>query len=77
MPMKDLNEVKKVWEETKKRINQNNCENLPKKSENLVSHVRPHARNSQDTTKTLDGKAVVKKSFWLNAKYLKEQIELN
>lgn len=75
MPYHDLNaEVKKVWEQTNKRIEEDRCDELPKKSENRVAHVRPHARDSNDVRETPSGKFVVKKSFWLNAGYIKEQI---
>ena len=77
IPYDDLNEVESVWHETVKRILEYRAESLPKKSENRVCHVRPHARNAQDTCETPYGEHLVKKCFWLNAKYLKEQIEIN
>jgi DNA mismatch repair protein MutH len=76
MPHKDIKEVKKVWNETKKRIKKGEANNLPKKSENRVSHVRPHARNKQDTYETPQGKHEVKKCFWLNNSYIKNEIYL-
>ena len=72
-----MQEARKVWEETKRRIIARKAEELPKKSENAVSHVRPHAKDSSDTIESPDGKMLVKKCFWLNAKYLKGQIEKN
>ena len=76
IPEKDLNtEVKKVWKTTIERIKNNEYDNLPKISENPILHVRPHARNAQDTYPTLDGKHSIKKCFWLNASYIKKQIE--
>jgi DNA mismatch repair protein MutH len=77
IPAEDKAEAKKVWEETKKRIALQGGDNLPKKSENRVSHVRPHARNNEDTYPAPNGKEYVKKCFWLNSGYLKEQIEKN
>ncbi len=77
MPYDDIQEARKVWEETKQRIITGKAEELPKKSENLVSHVRPHARDSSDTIESPEGKMLVKKCFWLNAKYIKDQIEKN
>lgn len=75
MPYYDLNiEVKKVWKETIKRIKEDRCGELPKKSENRVAHVRPHGRDSSDVIQTPSGKFAVKKSFWLNTGYIKEQI---
>jgi len=77
IPYEDLQEAKKVWIETKKRINDKNSENLPKKSENKVSHVRPHAKDKSDTDETPYEGEKIKKGFWLNNTYLKEQIDKN
>jgi len=56
--------------------------NLPKKSENRISHVRPHARNKNDTLDlpvpdllTWD-KAYMRHCFWLNAGYVRDEIYL-
>lgn len=76
VPEKDLNtEIKRVWFETITRIKNNDYDNLPRISESPILHVRPHARNAQDTYPTLDGKQSIKKCFWLNASYIKKQIE--
>ena len=74
MPSKDLEEAKTVWEETKRRVLAD-ISDFPKISENRVSHVRPHGRNKDDTYESPSGKHWTKKCFWLNAKYIKEQIE--
>lgn len=75
VPEKDLNtEIKRVWENTIEKIKNNEYDNLPKISESPILHVRPHARNAQDTYPTLDGKQAIKKCFWLNANYIKQQI---
>lgn len=76
VPEKDLNtEIKRVWEDTIKRIKNNEYNHLPRISESPILHVRPHARNAQDTYPTLDGNQAIKKCFWLNASYIKQQIE--
>ena len=76
VPEKDLNtEIKRVWEDTIERIKNNEYDNLPRISESPILHVRPHSRNAQDTYLTLDGKQAIKKCFWLNASYIKQQIE--
>ena len=76
VPGSDLNgEIKRVWEETVKRIKENNYDNLPKTSESPILHVRPHGANANDTFPTPDGKSATKKGFWFNKKYIKEQIE--
>ena len=76
VPEKDLNtEIKRVWETTVEKIKNNEYENLPRIKESPVLHVRPHAQNAQDTYPTPDGKHAIKKCFWLNASYIKKQIE--
>jgi len=78
IPYSDLEiEVKRVWNLTIDLINDGKADQLPKKSESPVCHVRPHARNAKDTNETPDGRFLVKKSFWLNAGYIKEQLELD
>ena len=76
VPEKDLNtEIKRVWENTVEKIKNNEYDNLPKISESPILHVRPHGQNKNDTYPTLDGKNFTKKCFWLNASYIKKQIE--
>ena len=76
VPEKDLNtEIKRVWEDTVEKIKNNEYDDLPKISESPILHVRPHARNARDTYPTLDGKQAIKKCFWLNTSYIKQQIE--
>lgn len=74
MPHKDLLEVQKVWAETVARINQGRYEDLPKMHDNPVSHIRPHGRNAQDKVMAPDGSMVMKQCFWLNARYVAEQV---
>jgi DNA mismatch repair protein MutH len=76
LPIKDLeNEVRKVWEETVRRILAKEARKLPGKSENKVSHIRPHAKNSRDTYPTHYGENIVKQCFWLNNTYILEQVK--
>ncbi|MBD5459075.1 MAG: restriction endonuclease [Lachnospiraceae bacterium] len=84
IPYEDLeNDVKTVWERTKKviqdglqvtTINGMWRNNLPKASENLVCHVRPHAKNAQDTYELPDGRQYPKQCFWLNNNYIYAQL---
>lgn len=69
MPFKDRLEAQKVWEKTKYSINVN-ARMLPRKSENAISHVRPHGTNRNDTELTPQGEYLVKKCFWLNGDYI-------
>lgn len=74
IPDDDLKEVRSVWEETIRRIKDGRADDLPKISENGVSHVRPHATKN-NTCETPQGEHLIKKSFWLNAAYLGEQVK--
>ena len=75
MPYEDREEARKVWEKTKSQIATGMAEFLPKMSESRVAHVRPHGKNKADTIPTPHGKMLVKKCFWLNRKYIAEQIK--
>lgn len=85
MPYRDLNnEVQKVWKRTKQtlidglhitRVNGRNYNNFPKASENHVCHVRPHARNANDTYELPDGRQYPKHCFWLNNSYILSQLD--
>lgn len=84
MPEKDLDEVQKVWEQTvsviKKGVHfrtsgKRTFNNLPKSTENRVSHVRPHAKDSHDTAELPDGRQMPKQCFWLNNTYIRAQLE--
>lgn len=84
IPYNDLeNEVRIVWERTKetivkgievKKIGNRTINNLPKKTESRVSHVRPHAKNKFDTYELPDGSQFPKQCFWLNNDYIYSQL---
>lgn len=91
MPHTDILEAKNVWEEMVKTVSNGEIvkevtdkgirkTNFPKKTENRVSHVRPHARNAADTYELpvadkLTGLTdFTKHCFWLNASYVKREI---
>lgn len=80
---KDLEEVRKVWGRTRHLIKEGVQliktttqirNNLPKKSENEVAHVRPHGRNANDRCVLPDGRMMTKQCFWLNNSYIAKQI---
>jgi DNA mismatch repair protein MutH len=75
MPTKDFVEVKKVWQETIKRIKSGKADKLPRLTENNVAHVRPHAKNGSDKIETPHNGLQVKKSFWLNKRYIGQIIK--
>ena len=86
IPAEDLEEVRKVWERTVETIRNGvdlyldgnvTRNNLPKSSENRVSHVRPHGRDSHDTYPLPDGREMTKQCFWLNNSYIEQIIREN
>lgn len=79
MPEQDIDECKKVWQNTVKRIEEGIITlqdgdivrtNLPKVGDNKVMHVRPHARNRDDTYELPDGRTLTKQCFWINKDYI-------
>lgn len=93
MPHSDILEAKDVWEEMVKTVSNGEIvkeitdkgirkTNFPKKTENRISHVRPHAKNAADTyelpvaDKLTGLTEYTKHCFWLNASYVKDEIYL-
>lgn len=84
IPYNDLNkEVQSVWKKTRQviidglqisKVNGHYSNNFPKASENTVCHVRPHARNANDTYELPDGRQYPKQCFWLNNSYILSQL---
>ncbi|WP_250433156.1 Sau3AI family type II restriction endonuclease [Hanstruepera flava] len=91
MPHSDILEAKSVWDKMVKTVSKGEIVKevtskgirktyFPKKTENRISHVRPHARNAADTfdlpvsDKLTGFKQFTKHCFWLNASYVKDEI---
>ncbi|AZJ33901.1 Sau3AI family type II restriction endonuclease [Tenacibaculum mesophilum] len=91
MSYSDIIEAKSVWDKMKTTISKGKIVKevtnkgirktyFPKKTENRISHVRPHARNADDTynlpvADKLTGLIeFTKHCFWLNASYVKDEI---
>ncbi len=90
MPTIDLEEAKRVWEQTRTIVQQGRIvrevtptsrkTNFPNTTFSRVAHVRPHARNRQDTLplpvtdQVTSDVAYTKHCFWLNKKYIKSNI---
>lgn len=90
MPHADIQICKQVWEDTKNKIRKGQIvkkvtssrryTNFIKSSARMKIHIRPHARNAEDTyplpiRDELTGlKDYTKHSFWLNQSYLTEII---
>ena len=84
IPNEDLEQVRLVWERTVQTIREGVeliptargiSNNLPKKTENPVAHVRPHGIDASDKLPLPDGRMMTKQCFWLNNTYIKQQIE--
>jgi DNA mismatch repair protein MutH len=92
MPFANILEAEKVWAKTKEIVlkgkivkevkNQIRYTNFPNKYFNSVSHVRPHAKNADDTyplptkDKLTKAKEYTKHCFWLNNTYIRDEIYL-
>lgn len=98
IPASDLEEVHRVWDRTVHTIREGvqlRCtshgvvNNLPKRLESPVAHVRPHSVRSfyvladgaqvgtgtfADARRLPDGQWMTKQCFWLNSTYIAEQI---
>lgn len=75
MPEHDIPEAKRCYEMMRDRVRKGHAENSVKSTENRCCHVRPHGRNNEDTKMTPYGVPVVKKCFWLNAKYIASELQ--
>jgi DNA mismatch repair protein MutH len=73
MPYLDREEAQRVWEDTRRRV-AIDASDLPRSTESRVAHVRPKAKNAQDTLPTPQGTDLVKKCFWLNRSYIGDVI---
>lgn len=71
----DLLEAQRCYEVMQENVKAGRADVSVKSSENRCCHVRPHARNKQDTYPQPYGPPVAKKCFWLNSAYLKYEIE--
>ena len=91
MSYSDILEAKSVWNKMKKTVSKGEIVKevtdkgvrktyFPKKTENRICHVRPHARDANDTyelpvaDKLTGLSEYTKHCFWLNANYIKNEI---
>lgn len=86
MPNRDLEEVRRVWLQTRNTIRRGVkltpgphgiSNDLPKIINSRVAHVRPHGRNASDTLPLPDGRTMTKQCFWLNRGYIEKVIGLS
>lgn len=71
MPEEDIRKISFVWEDTKRKIQEERYDSFIPKTANIIAHVRPHAQSASDT-QTYKGKECRKYSFWLNNNYIGE-----
>ena len=76
-PAQDMAEAQRVYEKAQRCVALGRYAEMPKISESLVAHVRPHGRNALDTMLTPQGTREIKRCFWLNAKYIQKVVEGN
>ncbi len=74
MPDEDINEMQRIWNDTKEKVKKGLYSNFMGLADSQVGHVRPHGRTKDDTYPTPEGGQEGKKSFWLNSRYIKQQI---
>jgi DNA mismatch repair protein MutH len=67
--------LKTVWQDTVNKINKGIYSDFIKISDGEIAHIRPKAKDGDDLMITPQGIYEKKKCFWLNASYIKEQIE--
>lgn len=75
MPDCDLSEAKRCYEEMQHRVRIGHADRSVTSRENRCCHVRPHGRNKNDTLPTPYGSMETKKCFWINARYIGEEID--
>ncbi len=74
MPESDYPEARRCYEQMQHNIRQGRADISVKSTENRCCHVRPHALRGLDTRPQPFGPPVIKKGFWLNQPYLKDEI---
>ena len=90
MSSSHVNEAKKVWNKTRELIqlgtivksvkHNRRYTYFPASKDNLVAHVRPHAKDAKDTYKLpvndvhTNSSEYTKHCFWFNREYVKDYI---
>lgn len=74
MPTDDLLEYQRVWQDAVNATKQGNELLFPRAVDSRIGHVRPHAKNKLDVDVFPNGLTATKRCFWLNNKYISQQI---
>ncbi|HMK18412.1 MAG TPA: Sau3AI family type II restriction endonuclease [Chitinophagaceae bacterium] len=72
IPALDMEELEKVWTDTRNKIKAKHFDDFIKISDKRIGHVRPKGADEKDRMETADGSKQKKKCFWLNSSYIKE-----
>ncbi|MFC6176638.1 hypothetical protein ACFQAV_07280 [Companilactobacillus huachuanensis] len=64
-----------VYYKTIDAFKKGDIKEFPKVSDHKKFHVRPKARNGNDTFEFTDGTEITKRTFWANSEYIQELIE--
>lgn len=74
MPDDNVAEAKRCYEQMQQNVRAGRADIAVHTAENRCCHVRPHARNKDDTCEQPFGPPVTKKSFWLNQAYVRSEL---
>ena len=69
-----ITNAKIVFDRTIKAFREGNEDEFVKSSENLSFHIRPKAKNADDTFEFSNGKEITKRTFWANRNLIKEML---
>lgn len=73
----EMDQIEAEWEMFRDEIRSGRADRLTTASQTRILHVRPKARNSDDTDEAPGVGPVVKKTFWLNQPFLAELVLRN
>ncbi len=76
VPDDDFKIIEEVWIDTKEKILAEDFDHFIKASDDRISHIRPHGRDSNDTY-PYKGKEYVKRCFWFNDRYIARIVKDN
>ena len=67
--------AKRFWIDTRNKVIKRNFDSFLKISDKQDFHIRPKARNAQDTTTLNDGTVTKKMAYWINQSTLDEIVQ--
>ena len=77
MPQTDIDSAEAFWRDTRDKVRAGDYTHFIKSSEHPVCHVRPKAKNAEDTTDTPQGGKAKKLCYWLNRNYILGVVKKN